>query len=591
MNSMRSEPKRYLITTADERTWKMDRPVLFLGDWCTLYSRKPLWGKLDWEMAPYHWKDRTKLRTDYVYLREAYERILSKLGPRLNRIHNIDASDRYWRILVGPWLCYFVQIAFDRWSSVQQAVKQFSVGGTTILTGNENEMVPNDMGHFYNLLPTEAWNHHLYAFMIRHYTDVPFIEADAIEVTSQSGPTQRRRYQQLKRLYKALASKGVRDRDALFVATYLTNTDLTKLYLRFRQIPQYLAPVEPEQTQLDWGQRDWVLDADPQNRFEDCLLKLVTKQIPRVFLEGYRALASQVARLSWPRRPQAMFTSNAMWFDTVTMAYVAQNTERKSPLLCGQHGGVYGIAEFSFAEEHEIAISDKFLTWGWRDSNEQKLVPVGMLKPIHRRRRPKPDGRLLLVGMSTFSRYSYILTSESSIDFADYMERCFKFADALPQAIRHQLLVRLTARDVGWSQGARWRERFPDVEVDLGKATMPELMKTARLIVCTYNSTNFLEAIASDTPTVLIGDFKESPLRESAVPFFSELAAVGIVHGSPESAALHIAGVWANVEAWWNEPRVRRALFRFQERFCENTLDVVRRLEDVIREEIAVSVR
>ena len=38
---------RYLITTADERTWVMDRPVLFLGEWCKRYSRRNKWLLLD----------------------------------------------------------------------------------------------------------------------------------------------------------------------------------------------------------------------------------------------------------------------------------------------------------------------------------------------------------------------------------------------------------------------------------------------------------------------------------------------------------------------------------------------------------------
>jgi hypothetical protein len=45
---------RHLITTADERTWKFDRPVLFLGEWCRLYDRKQVWGGMDGIVAePY----------------------------------------------------------------------------------------------------------------------------------------------------------------------------------------------------------------------------------------------------------------------------------------------------------------------------------------------------------------------------------------------------------------------------------------------------------------------------------------------------------------------------------------------------------
>ena len=60
-----------LITTADQRFWKTDEPVLFLGEWCKLFSQKAVWEKLDYEVLPYHWDDRGKLYNDYLYLDRA----------------------------------------------------------------------------------------------------------------------------------------------------------------------------------------------------------------------------------------------------------------------------------------------------------------------------------------------------------------------------------------------------------------------------------------------------------------------------------------------------------------------------------------
>ena len=34
---------KFLITTADENTWKFDCPVIFLGEWCCAYNRKHIW--------------------------------------------------------------------------------------------------------------------------------------------------------------------------------------------------------------------------------------------------------------------------------------------------------------------------------------------------------------------------------------------------------------------------------------------------------------------------------------------------------------------------------------------------------------------
>ena len=75
-----SKEKRFLITTALEVTWVEDQPILFLGEWCRLYSRKQRWSKMNALVQAYHWDDREKLFSDYIYLNSLYERLLLDLS-------------------------------------------------------------------------------------------------------------------------------------------------------------------------------------------------------------------------------------------------------------------------------------------------------------------------------------------------------------------------------------------------------------------------------------------------------------------------------------------------------------------------------
>jgi putative transferase (TIGR04331 family) len=111
----------FLVTTADQSFWKTDEPVLFLGEWCKLFSQRSFWEKLSYEVLPYHWDDRKKLYRDYLYLDKLYEQILSELSQHLNQIHGVKHSVRYWRIIVGRWLSYFIQIFYDRYQSILTA--------------------------------------------------------------------------------------------------------------------------------------------------------------------------------------------------------------------------------------------------------------------------------------------------------------------------------------------------------------------------------------------------------------------------------------------------------------------------------------
>ncbi|MGY8788055.1 MAG: LIC12162 family transferase, partial [Fidelibacterota bacterium] len=163
--------KRFLVTTALEETWPKDPkiPVLFLGEWCRIYSRRERWSKMNAEVLPYHWDDREKLFNDYQYLSDLYEITLQTLQKQLNEIHGVDHSLRYWRILIGPWLGYFIQMVFDRWAMLKHTFDKYEISGCIILKNDENILIPNDMEDFNSLLVDDDWNEMIYSELLREY--------------------------------------------------------------------------------------------------------------------------------------------------------------------------------------------------------------------------------------------------------------------------------------------------------------------------------------------------------------------------------------------------------------------------------------
>ena len=78
-----NKQKRYLITTADERTWKFDRPVIFLGEWCRLYDRKHVWESMDAVVAEPYGLGMVKKDADYAEARQLEDKIFPFLGSRI----------------------------------------------------------------------------------------------------------------------------------------------------------------------------------------------------------------------------------------------------------------------------------------------------------------------------------------------------------------------------------------------------------------------------------------------------------------------------------------------------------------------------
>ncbi len=545
---------------------------------------------MDATVVPYHWEDSEKFSADYAYLAGLHERLLPRLAEQLNRIHGVSHDVRYWRILIGPWLGLFTQIVFDRWSSVRRAMQTTDISGTAELAGGVESWIPNGMEEFAAFMTGDEWNHRIFSTILEKSTNIPRAQIVGPKRTRADSLPKRALRRTALRLYTRLTNGLVRSRDAFLIATGLPASEELGLQLRLGQLPRFWrAEPEPRLT-ADMSKRKWIWGGANGNEFEALLLSMIPDQIPVAFLEGYSALISRSRALGWPNNPRIFYSSNALWYATLAMAYAAENAAMGSPIAYAQHGGNYWLTKMHWGESHEVAVADSFFSWGFEDESQSKISAVCYGKPFFRRN-PNPKGGTLLLVTHNNPRYNYMMYSgqKGTQVLSSYLKDAFSFVDSLSSECRDQLRVRLTATDYGWGFYERWRERFPELELDRGVARMADLISDARLIICTYSSTAFIEALASDIPAMVFWNPEIDPHADSAVATFDGLEAVGIFHSTPESAAAKIGEIWSDVDAWWLSAPVRAVLTAFRERYCRVSADRVGTIQRALREVIDTS--
>ncbi len=581
---------RFLVTTALEETWPAgDVPVLFLGEWCRLYERKLSWKERDTVVAPYHWDDRQKLYRDYMYLQELYEELLSELAAQLNAVHRVDHSLRYWRILVGPWLGYFIQMLFDRWSMLRHVLLDNEIVGVRVLQHPEGEQVPNDMGAFMPMFISDAWNESICG-QILDWLGVPVEKVAKKNLAFPGGgngmgqvSAERRIKHRLAWLASHLSGMLCRDDEFFFISSYLGIEQDFRLQAKLGQLPKLWRPLAVPECPFEPDVRRCQLGPAANNdEFASLARTLIPRQIPKAYLEGYRALVSLMENLPWPKKPQAIFTSNSFSGDDVFKAWAAQKVESGTPLVIGQHGGNYGMALWSFTEDHQIAIADHFLTWGWNEPASSNVTPVGNLKGFAKSIVSDSAGVALLVEMA-LPRQSYHMYSVpvAAGQWLSYFDDQCRFVEVLPADLRAKLLVRLHPSDFGHRQRQRWQAHFPDIQLDNGLRPMDRLLPKTRVYISTYNATTYLESLSLNFPTIMFWNPKHWDLRDSALPYFEKLKSVGIFHETPEGAARQMAAVWHDVPSWWHSDVVQAVRREFCERYAhipEKPLDVMAKL-------------
>lgn len=557
----------FLITTADQRYWGDDKKVLFLGDWCQLYSKKSDWEKLDYQILPYHWDDRSELYKDYILLDKLYEKKLEELSIWLNKIHGVNYEIRYWRIIIGRWLFQFIQILYDRYKSLDNAYNTGEINNTYIGVYDKNYVLPKDTVQFHSLCYTDLYNHYLYSKIISSLNKIPYeekkVNMENIKIFMKNN--ERNKISHKKTLYTIIVRliPNIFKKSVLLMdKNILSSFNQALLQFSTFQFP-ILAFNNKINTdfKINWSIRNTFIKKRSNNEFINLLNEFICEQIPLIFIEGYEQLFTNTLKL-YPKKPKFILSENAYYFNESFKIWVASMAEKGTKIAVFQHGGHYGSGLFSSFEDHEVRISDIYYSWGWSNKNNKKIISI---PPIHIGKQSKKinykrNGNILLT-LLTVPRYFYAIYSIAigANSLNKYYDNQFEFVKYLSNRNKDRLLIRLHKNDFEWSQKERWLDKFPSINYEEGLIPFIDQLNKSRLFVGTYNATTYLQTFAANFPTILFWDPKYWEIKESAKPFFKNLVDVGILHYSPDSAAEKINEIGMDPGKWWFDNHTQKA--------------------------------
>jgi putative transferase (TIGR04331 family) len=479
-----------------------------------------------------------------------------------------------------------MQMLYDRWFMLNQALEEYDITKCYVIKREEHTIVPNDAKHFDQLYAKDDWNEAIYSQLLENFF------SNRIELVGIFLNSEQRLGKSIKKVKFSLKETIVnfsnkifnRKNDYFLISTYLPFLIEIKLQLKLGQIPKIWPRLEVPKSKVNRHMRQWDLCKDKdKDKFGVVIREFIPQHIPIAYLEGYQLLSNYTCELSWPSKPKAIFTSNSYNTDDVFKCWMAEKVELGTPLIIGQHGGHFGMTPFAFHEQHQIKISDKWISWGWKDGVQTKIIPAGILKTINKKGRFNYQGGALLVQM-TMPRYSYHLYAVPIAgQWLDYYNDQVLFVNSLSGKIRPNLKVRLNSEDYGWDQRERWKGDFPDVDLCDGVANINSLIENNRLFITTYNATTFLETLNLNIPTIIFWNCNHWELKEEARVYFDLLSDVGIFHKTPKSAAQQVNKVWNEVESWWMSDSTQRARITFCKKYSATLSSPIRKMQNILK--------
>lgn len=570
----------FLATTALEEFWDTTKPIVFLGEWCLVYSRRSFWEPLNGQRLESPFCNDEAADVAYHYVNEVYERILPILGDVLNTVHGTRHSLRYWRIVIGPWLLYYLPVIYDRFNHLKCALEQYPAC-TTVVLQEGFFVTPSDTMDFALYLQEDSFNLQIYTKILAAMGKT--FPSKAVQIADHS----------LARSFIVISWKqkvigffakiyaGVSEivfQPVLLRRSYFSKASEFDLVIKTagKVLPIWGELTKPIGAKFDSDIRKqlsniWLGEGE----FEKCLSKMLPSDMPLCFVEGH-VKANSDPLIAYPKTPKAIFSAGAWYFDEAFKQWAAASTEAGTLLIGSPHGGDYGSWANMAIENHETSIVDRFYSWGWeRTDCAAEVIPFSANKLVGRKKLGASNQRVgILWAATTYRRYLFQFPVLPK-DVPEYIEWQHRFASTLRMNVLNALRFRPHREDNGWCVVQRLKEYIPDLNIETWDVPFQKSLTDCRLYVCDHMSTTYTEALAANKPTILFWNPNVIKLRPEAQPYHDLLRKSGILFDTPESAALAVSQVYDDVETWWNDPERQNTVDIFCARFARNSPDAI----------------
>jgi len=585
---------RHLIINPDELRVLFNIPLILLSEKLEFYKSKDV-VLLDRIIAkPFTSKFGNKNR-DLDYLQEIETILLKDLCQKLNIIHDVQYGERYWSIIIRPWLNRCLIILFNRFYTIDEILRNYNIASVVLYHTEYCSITELDFSSFcLTCENSDFWNQIVYSKVIEFFNPSFTCKKENISKNATGaflsrpyiGQSRKRKFNtKLKTLAGKILTHFSKEDDAVIINTYLPKKEEIKLQLFFRQLPQFYSTPEIKGKLSNKDLRKSILlKKDSCDDFESFVRHILPELIPICYLEEYKSLVYTSNILPWPSKPKFIFVSNMFDDNEVFKFWVANKILQGVPYFIGQHGSNYGTGYGTETCPEQVSC-DKFITWGWTNGLTKNISAFNLkISGLRKRKEIHREG-ILLIERGIYQNTPY----DAYHEFYSYVKNQFIFYDELSDLVKKKITVRLHLINSYYKYDnlpVQWMERFPYAKIDTGLNNIRKLTSDSKLVVHSYDSTGILETLALNIPTLAFWENGLDHLNRYSRPYYQMLVDAGIIHLSAESAANKVNEVYDDVEKWWTQKHIQYARVKFCEEYSRKSDQPAKDLKQIIFHEL-----
>ena len=556
--SLSAEGNYLVLTNLDKSGLSKDN-LIMLGDWCFDLKTKN-WEHLRMKSLPYHWSNREKFKKDYAYLSKLNEQMLCYLAKSLNEYHRLKYSERFWRIVIGPWLQNYISVIFDRWETVENYLNKFGTDFDTSITDEKNKP-PLDFFDFRGYLDNDFWNHLLISEILRYR--LPSKRFKKLTISDQEKVNEfkgndRISNSKLKRFiittiislesaFKLILKKLNIQKRYVFFETGIHKNLFIKILIGLRTLPFFYFSFREKVNAVQAERENNIFGYEfaSSNEFEDFLLKRLQIDIPIAYIEEFKRLLFLTEREFQAKK---IVSAYGFWYNEYFKIWAAKEAEKNARIIHLEHGGSLQLSMNTM--RHYEKISDVSVCWGIEMDPKHKRLPPNKLNIKKRKRVFDSRQREITLYDYESVRFSYRAVGApiGPLVLDEHLQKK-EFLNLLPSYILDKIKVK--PKSLGsWFPEESYKRSFGK-KIISERINTNEVIKNSSLIISSYPQTTFSEAMFSGTPSMLLYIEELWEIDDIYSELIMSLKESKILHTSATSAANHLIAISNNFDDWW----------------------------------------
>ena len=559
----------------------------YLGSWCLGGDQDIVNSIKKEEITPYHWDSHLKFKKDFPFLKDIYERKLIDCAHSLNRIHNLDRDIKYWRVIVGPWLRFFIDALFDRYECISKANNCYK-DSNYLLHEYDADISTRDFPDFYDCLTSDAWNEIIFSECIK-WQNIPY-ENSGVSIKRQPKQPNNKTITnsfiiKCIKTYQYFISRFARK--ITIISSNISLFNLMKLDFSLRNLPFIKSfDLEINKRNINYKDRNLLQFSEADQGFEKFLNEQISKNMPKIYIESFEEFKIKALKY-FPKETDVIYTANAYQSDEAFKFWAAEKCQSGSKLFIGQHGGTFGLSFFNQTEEHQLNIADTFISWGWNSEFFDNIVSLPSIKlkgnnSIHPLQRNDGNFMHILGGVPRYF-YNYFSMPIAG-QYINYIDDQIIFLNELDKNNLKKVKIREDASAIKWGWNVRnilKKNGFAGNIISTKESVIKQLNNSA-LCICTHNGTVPIETLALNFPTIIFWDAKLYEIRPEARQYISILKDAGIFYDCPKLAAKKINSISNDISSWWLQSSVQKARYLFISKYGLNSPNSANTLKEFL---------